>query len=85
MSKERIAVKLAPKSSKNDVLGWETDLFGEKTLKCAVTAIPEKGKANKSLITLLSAHFDVPKSAIMIVRGDKSRLKIIEIQGLKDN
>lgn len=80
----RISVKLTPKASKNTVIGWETDLFGKKTLKCAVTAVPEKGKANKALIQLLSKHFGVSKSSITIVRGETSRLKIIEIQGVND-
>lgn len=80
----RISVKITPKASKNAVIGWESDLFGEKTLKCTVTVVPEKGKANKALIALLSKHFGVAKSMITIVRGETSRLKIVEIQGIID-
>jgi uncharacterized protein len=37
------------------------------------------GKANKRLIEILSDKFGVPKSRISIVRGAKSREKIIEL------
>ena len=39
------------------------------------------GKANKRLIELLAKHFGVRKSAIRIIKGEKSREKIIEIAG----
>ncbi len=41
---------------------------------------PEKGKANKELISLLSSYFNVPKTSIKIVKGLYSRNKIIEIE-----
>lgn len=78
----RIVVKLTPGASKNEVIGWETDLFGEKRLKACVTAIPEKGKANKALIQLLSKHYGIAKSCFTIIRGETSREKTIEIQGV---
>ena len=80
----QITVKLTPKAAKNEIKGWDTDLFGKKTLKANVTVIPEKGKANKALIALLSKHYGMPKSAFTIIRGQTSRLKIIEIQGVKN-
>lgn len=80
----RITVKLTPKAAKNEIKGWETDPFGKKTLKVTLTATPEKGKANKELIALLSKHFSIPKSDFSIVRGEISRVKIIEIQGVTD-
>lgn len=81
----RIRVKLSPGAAKNAVLGWDEDLLGEKTLKVSVTAIPEKGKANKALITLLSKHYRIAKSSFTIVRGETSRDKIIEIQGITES
>ena len=80
----KITVKLTPGAKRDEIQGWEEDLFGEKTLKLSVTAIPEKGKANKAMIALLAKHFGQPKSAFTLVRGHKTRVKIIEVQGLKD-
>ena len=77
--KQTITVKLTPGAKQNKVIGWEEDLFGDRTLKVQVTAIPEKGKANKALIALLSKHWKVPKSSITIIRGETSRIKILEI------
>ncbi len=37
------------------------------------------GRANKRLLEILSKHFNVPKSRITIVRGAKSRDKMVEI------
>jgi len=40
---------------------------------------PILGRANKKLIELLSRYFNVSKSSVKIVRGIKSRHKIIKI------
>lgn len=82
--KQTITVKLTPGAKQNKVTGWEEDLFGDRTLKVQVTAIPEKGKANKALIALLSKHWKIPKSSITIIRGETSRTKILEISSDKN-
>ena len=44
-----------------------------------ITAEPQKGKANKELIEKNSEHFDVHKSNVRIVSGEKSRKKLVEV------
>ena len=44
-----------------------------------ITSEPQKGKANKELIEKISKHFDVPKSNVRIISGEKSRKKLVEI------
>ncbi len=44
-----------------------------------VMARPEGGKANKEVIEKLAEYFNVPQSAISILRGHTSRKKIIEV------
>lgn len=78
----RITVKLTPGAKKNEVGVWETDAAGARFLRVSVTAAPEKGKANAALIKLLAKHWGVPKSAITIVRGETSRVKVIEVEGV---
>lgn len=46
----------------------------------AVDAPPIKGKANKRLIEILADHFGVKKSRIRIIKGEKSKRKLIEIE-----
>ncbi|MGB9612605.1 MAG: DUF167 domain-containing protein [Candidatus Margulisiibacteriota bacterium] len=50
-------------------------------LKVYLTSSPLEGKANKALIEFLAEHFKVKKSQIMIIRGLKSRDKVLEIRG----
>ena len=44
-----------------------------------ITAEPQKGKANKELIEKISKHFDVPKSNVRILSGEKSKKKLVEV------
>jgi uncharacterized protein (TIGR00251 family) len=48
-------------------------------IKVWLTAHPEAGKANLALIKLLSKYFKVSKSSVKILRGEKSKEKIVEI------
>ncbi len=80
----KITVNLTPGAKRNEITGWEEDLFGERTLKVKVTAIPEKGKANQALIKLLSKQWHIPKSSITILRGQTNRTKLIEVKDLDD-
>ena len=77
----RITVKLTPGAKKNEVGDSETDAAGARFLRVSVTDAPEKGKSNAALIKLLSKHWGVPKSAIKLVRGETSRVKVIEVEG----
>ncbi len=37
------------------------------------------GRANKRLLEILAEHYKIPKSRISIVRGAKSRNKIVQV------
>ena len=69
-----IDVKVHPKSKKNAV-----EKKGE-IYKVWVQAPPEKGKANREMIRLLAEHFGLAPSQIRLVRGEKSRSKILVVQ-----
>ena len=68
-----INVKVITNASKTEVVKRD-ELFLVK-----VHSSPEKGKANKEVIKLLSKYFDCSKSCIEIVKGAKNNLKIIEV------
>lgn len=70
-------VRVQPKSSRTDIYGIVND-----TLKLHIAAPPQDDKANDECISFLSRKFDVPKSSIQIVRGNKSREKLIKIYGM---
>jgi hypothetical protein len=50
--------------------------------KVLVKAPAREGKANEAVIKLLAEHFKVRKSNVKIIRGLKSKNKIIEIDSL---
>ena len=52
---------------------------GETSLEVRVDERAIGGRANKRLLEILAEHFKVPKSRITIVKGTKSRDKVVEI------
>ena len=70
----KLQIKVIPSSSKNCVVGWLED-----TLKIKVKAPPDKGKANKAVISLLEKTLALPRGSIKINRGQTSCIKIIHI------
>ena len=42
---------------------------------------PHDGEANAALVKILSDYYDVSKSCITILRGQKSHQKVVEIVG----
>ena len=51
----------------------------EATLEVKVDGRAEGGAANKRLLEILSEHYGVPRSKIAIVRGTKSRDKVLAV------
>jgi uncharacterized protein len=47
-----------------------------------LAAAPVDGAANDALVALLAKSLDLPKRAIRLVSGERSRTKRIEIDGL---
>jgi len=54
---------------------------GQGTLKAAVTAPAEDGKANRAVIELLAAEWRLPKSTFEVMRGAAARDKTVSIAG----
>ncbi len=69
-----IKVKVLPKSSRCSVEHCG-DIYRVK-----VTAAPDKGKANKAVIELISDFLSVSKSKIKIVKGLTGREKVLLIE-----
>jgi hypothetical protein len=76
-----LAIRLTPNGGRDVLEGAETAADGQVHLKARVTAVPEKGKANKALIALVSKALRCPKSLIEVASGDTSRQKILRIDG----
>ena len=73
----KLAVRVVPNASSNEIEGWHKDETGADELKIRVTAAPEKGKANKAVIELLSKSLKIGKSKIVILQGGTGKRKKI--------
>jgi len=76
-------IRLTPKSSAARIAGVE-DHGGKPVLKAYVTTPPEDGKANTALLALIADWLGVPKSAVDLASGQKSRLKSVVVNGEPD-
>ncbi|MFZ9088776.1 MAG: DUF167 domain-containing protein [Planctomycetaceae bacterium] len=72
-----LLVRLQPNASRSRVLGRNGD-----RLRVAVSAPPEKGRANTALQKLLAEMLGVCSSQIRLLRGRTSRQKDLLIAGL---
>ena len=86
----RIKCKVITRSSRNEILGLDNlsqlglgfknkNIDNLPELKVYLTAVPVDGKANKELIKLLAEKLNISKSKINIIKGEKNKEKIIEI------
>ena len=73
----RLEVHVKPKASRNQIR-----LTADGRVKASITAPPAGGEANAALCVFLAGHFGVSRNAIRIVRGDKSRDKIVALRGV---
>lgn len=70
----RLRIFLQPKASRDQIIGLHDD-----ELKIAITAPPVDGQANAHLLKFLSKLFKVPKSSIVLEKGELQRHKQIFI------
>ena len=75
-SEQRISVRVTPRSSVDEVVGWNAELH---VLSVRVKASPINNAANEATIKVISKALKVPKSRIRIVGGAKSRDKTVAI------
>ncbi len=77
----RLRLKVTPKASRDRCERLERDGDGVLRLRVAVTAAPEKGKANRAVVTLLAKMFGIAKGTISVSAGETGRLKTLDIRG----
>jgi uncharacterized protein len=72
-----IAVRVQPQAAREAIVGWAAG-----ALRVRVTAPPENGRANDAVAALLARALGVRASAVRVVRGARSRDKIVRVDGL---
>lgn len=79
MDQARIEVRLRPRGSADELMGIENGV-----LQARVSAPPVDGKANKALCRLVGKRIGVAPSHVSVVRGEKSRDKLLLIEGIDE-
>ena len=77
MASTTLELKIIPNAPRNEVVGW----LGS-ALKVKVHAPALEGRANDELLDFLATHLSLPRRSITLLRGDKSRQKVVRIDGL---
>ena len=72
-----LRLKITPNAPANAVLG---ETGGVIRIKLQAPAV--EGKANAALIAFLAETLRMPKAAVSLKGGQRSRLKQVEVQGL---
>jgi len=71
-----LSVKLQPRASATEI----GELLGGE-LRIKVTAPPVDAAANEALIELLAEKLDCARNRIELIRGHKSRHKVLKLHG----
>jgi len=74
-----LGVYIQPGASKNAIVG----IYNDK-LKIQLTARPKEGQANQQLIKFIAKYFEIPKSHVNLVKGERSRNKLLCIKSFND-
>ena len=73
----RITVKVQPRAKTTELAKKIGDAY-----KLRLAAPPVDGKANEACIRFFAGRFGVAPSAVHIVQGLSSRMKVVEIEGI---
>ena len=73
----KFGVKVVPAGSRTELTGLYNGM-----LKIKVSAVPEKGKANRALIAFLAKQLGVKKKQVGIIGGRTNAVKEIQVSGI---
>ena len=76
-----VAVRVTPRSGRDEVDGLETLADGRIVLKVRVRAIADGGEANRAVTEVIAKALGVPRTKVRIRSGMTSRLKQIAVDG----
>jgi uncharacterized protein (TIGR00251 family) len=72
-----IDVRVIPRAAKSGIAGVR-----DGALLVRLNAPPIDGAANEELIAVIASALDVPKRAVTIATGDRSRQKRVRVDGI---
>jgi len=75
-----LRVRVTPKAARDEICGAEQTPDGP-AVKARVRALPADGAANAAVEKLVAKWLGVPKTAVSVAQGMKSRVKVLAISG----
>jgi hypothetical protein len=73
----RLQIRVQPRASHTELAGLHGD-----ALKVRLAAAPVDGAANDALVRFLAECLGVPRSAVSLLSGASSRVKVVEVTGV---
>jgi uncharacterized protein (TIGR00251 family) len=80
LAESRVAVRVRPRGGGDALLG-----IVDGVLQARVSAPPVDGKANRALCRLIAKRVGVAPSRVSVVRGERSREKLVRVEGLAED
>jgi uncharacterized protein len=77
MPDAQIEIRLRARAHRDELIGMR-----DGVLQARVMAPPVDGKANRALCRLIAKRFGVAQSKVSVVRGERSREKLVRIEGI---
>jgi uncharacterized protein (TIGR00251 family) len=74
-----IVVRVVPGARRSEVV-----VASHEALRIRIAAAARDGKANAEVQRFVAELFGVRRSAVSIIRGERSRDKVVEIAGLRE-
>ena len=75
----KFRVRATPNARQSEIIGWEDDPQAGRILRVRISAPPVDGKANAALRDFLAKTLCLPKSKVVLEKGNSSRFKTFDI------
>jgi uncharacterized protein len=72
-----IEIRVQPRASRDEIVGERSGV-----LVVRLTAPPVEGRANEALCRLLAKRLGVARGRVTVVRGERSREKVVRVERL---
>jgi uncharacterized protein (TIGR00251 family) len=74
-----LRVRVQPRAKRNALVPWQDGQW-----KLSVTAPAVEGKANEACVEYMARTLGIPRSRVRIVSGEKSRNKVVALDGVSE-
>ncbi|MGV3651010.1 MAG: DUF167 family protein [Devosia sp.] len=77
----RLVLRVTPNAGADRIEAIETRDDGTCVLRVRVRAVPDRGRANAAVLSLLADRLGLPRTSLAIVSGETARIKHVAITG----